>query len=516
MRLIEAWESRDEWNSDYLIPSYNRNAVKRNTAASPIWLHFGAGNIARSLIGAAMDKLLMLGVSDKGIIVAEAFDKEIITRAYEPYDCLSLLVTLKADGNIGKRVIGSITQAVTVTDQLEELFCKPSLQIVSFTITEKGYSGSLMRLIADLCLQRYRQGAAPLALLSLDNCAHNGELLSKAILVHAKDLVKEGRAGEDYLKYLQDETKVTFPWSMIDKITPRPDASVKDLLQEEGFEDTQLIVTINNTYTAPYVNAEEAEYLVIEDCFPNGRPKLEAAGILFTDRATVDNTEKMKVGTCLNPLHTALAIFGCLLGYETIHSEMKDPQLSKLVYNLGYQEGLPVAVDPGILNPEAFLRDVLTRRLVNVYLPDSPQRIATDTSQKLPIRFGQTLKEYQERSDLDITTLTVIPLVIAGWLRYLMGVKDNGDTFEISPDPRGKELSEYLKGIHLGSVPVDFTGVDRILQDRTIFVVDLFACGLAAKIEDMFRQMIAGPGAVRETLMKYCDFELTRGAVSDV
>lgn len=79
---------------------------------------------------------------------------------------------------------------------------------------------------------------------------------------------------------------------MIDKITPRPDEKVKEMLEKDGFEDTDLIITSRNTYTAPFVNSEETGYLVIEDNFPNGRPPLEKAGIVFTDRETVDKVEK--------------------------------------------------------------------------------------------------------------------------------------------------------------------------------------------------------------------------------
>ena len=106
--------------------------------------------------------------------------------------------------------------------------------------------------------------------------------------------------------------------------------------------------TAKNTYIAPFINAEAAEYLVVEDKFPNGRMPLEEAGVIFTDRETVNKVEKMKVGTCLNPLHTALAVFGCLLGYELIADEMKDEELRRLVEKIGYDEGLPVVVDPGV------------------------------------------------------------------------------------------------------------------------------------------------------------------------
>lgn len=112
----------------------------------------------------------------------------------------------------------------------------------------------------------------------------------------------------------------------------------------------------------------------------------------MTDRDTVDKADTMKVTTCLNPLHTALSIFGCLLGYESIATEMEDPDLLTLVQQIGYKEGLPVVVNPEIINPKMFIDEVILKRLPNKYIPDTPQRIATDTSQKIAIRFGETIK----------------------------------------------------------------------------------------------------------------------------
>ena len=88
------------------------------------------------------------------------------------------------------------------------------------------------------------------------------------------------------------------------------------------------VETSKHTFIAPFVNAEGPQYLVVEDRFPNGRPALEKAGVYMTDRDTVNQTERMKVTTCLNPLHTALAVYGCLLGYRKIADEMKDPELT--------------------------------------------------------------------------------------------------------------------------------------------------------------------------------------------
>ena len=201
---------------------------------------------------------------------------------------------------------------------------------------------------------------------------------------------------------------------MIDKITPRPDASVEKILLDDGVEELEPVITSKNTYVAPFVNAEETEYLVIEDDFPNGRPDLTKGGLMFTDRETVDKVEKMKVCTCLNPLHTCLAVYGCILGYQKISDEMNDAELKKLVETVGYVEGLPVVVNPGILDPKAFIDTVLQVRVPNPFMPDTPQRIATDTSQKLAIRFGETIKAYAESDELDVASLKLIPLVFAG------------------------------------------------------------------------------------------------------
>ena len=223
----------------------------------------------------------------------------------------------------------------------------------------------------------------------------------------------------------------------------------------------------------------------------------------MTDRDTVNNTEKMKVTTCLNPLHTCLAVYGCMLGYELIADEMKDPQLKELITKVGYVEGLPVVVDPKILSPKAFIDDVMQKRLPNPFVPDTPQRIAADTSQKVGIRFGETIKSYIAREDLNVTDLTYVPLAIAGWLRYLLALDDNGNPFTCTPDPMLETLQAQLAGVELGN-PASAAGkLEAILSNDTLFGTDLVACGLSGKIESMFTDMLAGPGAVRATLVKY-------------
>jgi fructuronate reductase len=134
-------------------------------------------------------------------------------------------------------------------------------------------------------------------------------------------------------------------------------------------------------------------------------------------------------------------------------------------------------------------------------MPDAPQRIATDTSQKLPIRFGETLKAYAARG-LDNSSLVLIPLVLAGYARYLRGLDDNGVAFEQSPDPLLAELSAIVGGLSLGG-DNDWSCLKELYKRSDVFGVDLYEIGLGERIEAMAKELFAGTGAVRKTLQKY-------------
>ena len=226
---------------------------------------------------------------------------------------------------------------------------------------------------------------------------------------------------------------------------------------------------------------------------------MEDAGVYFTDRETVNKAERMKVTACLNPLHTALAVAGCLLGYASVASEMENPLLRALVEKIGYVEALPVVANPGIFNPRDFLREALSR-ISNPFIGDTPQRIATDTSQKVPIRYGEVIKTYMERPDKDAKSLTGIPLVLAAWFRYLLGVDDKLRPMELSRDPMLKELQQGLEGVRAGA-PESYKGQLRpFLKNPASFAVDLFEAGLGEKVEGFFVKMLAGEDAVARTL----------------
>lgn len=485
------------------LPHFDIAAMREKTAAAPEWVHFGSGNIFRGFIGSIAQSLLNAGLTETGIVAVETFDFDIIDMIYKPFDNLALNVLLGKEPGIKAEVLAGVADSVKA-DEVEKpkaIFANPSLKMLSYTITEKGYApveGGAMSLTADLLYHRYTNGAYPMAVVSMDNCSHNGEKLKNAVVAIANKRVADGLADEGFLDYL--ENTVSFPWSMIDKITPRPSDSVEQELSGIGVEDMKPIITSKGTYIAPFVNAEIPQYLVVEDDFPNGRPPLEKAGVYMTTRETVNKAETMKVTTCLNPLHTALAVYGCMLGYNRICDEMQDADLVRLVKGIA-SEGMKVVVDPEIIDPRAFADEVINDRLPNPNIPDMPQRIATDTSQKVGIRYGETIKSYMKSEVLDTAELKAVPAAIAGWLRYLLGVDDEGNAFEKSADPLADKLAALVDGIKLGDVASTDGKLKPLLSDSDIFGADLYEAGLGEKIEQYFKAMLKGTGAVREFLI---------------
>ena len=202
----------DAWkNAEVSLPEFNIDDMRKATQAAPEWLHFGAGNIFRGFIAVLQQRLLNAGFAKTGIIASDTFDYEIIDKIYAPHDDLSLLVLMKADGTLEKEIVASVAEAVHANssdaaawERMKTVFRSPSLKMVSFTITEKGYSitnidGSInktasadmqagpahpvhaMSVVTALAYERFCNGAAPIAFVSMDNCSHNGEKLSSSV-----------------------------------------------------------------------------------------------------------------------------------------------------------------------------------------------------------------------------------------------------------------------------------------------------------------------------------------------
>lgn len=532
---LEGIKNREAWEkAGITLPGYDVEKVSEKARKEPEWVHFGIGNIFRIFIGGIADGLLEEGVLDRGITCVETFDYDVVDKIYDPYDNLGLSVILHGDGVREYKVLGSLAEAVKAQssdseqwNRLKEIFRSTSLQMVSFTITEKGYAlqkadgtwlpyvkadiengperaNGAMAVLVAMLFERYQAGKYPLALVSMDNYSRNGEKLRESVLTMAEEWQKKGFVDADFLAYVSDEQTVAFPWTMIDKITPRPSEQIAADLEKLGVENMQPVITGKKTYIAPFVNAEKPQYLVIEDSFPNGRPALEKGfGVYLADRNTVNLSERMKVTVCLNPVHSATGPLGVVLGYDLFaHMLNTNEDMMKMARMVAYDEGLPVVEDPGILSPQAFVDELFNDRFPNEYLGDTNLRLAVDVSQMVGIRFGETIKAHVAKYG-NASRLTAIPLGIAGWLRYMLAVDDEGRDYELAPDPMNEELQEQLGDIVVGKPETLKDQLKPVLSNERLFFTDLYKAGVGEKVEEMFREMIAGKGAVKATLHKY-------------
>ena len=521
-----AWQA-----SGVQLPGFDIEAMIEKTTAAPRWIHLAPSNLYRGMIAPIQQELLESGAADYGMIAVETHDRQVIDRIYAPHDNLSIRAVMHPDGGNDLMAVANIADALfaNANDSPEDwertldYFSQDSLQMASITCTEKGYDINnslaegdrvngpaapehIMAKVAAFAYHRYKNGGAPVAFVSMDNCSENGRKFSSAVMAFAEEWANRGWVTSHFLQYIKSE--VSFPWTMIDRITPRPAQNVKEMLEEKGIEGMDIVTTEKGTVIAPFVNTEHVSYLIIQDDFPNGRPPLEKAGVIFCHSPEdVAGYERMKVGACLNPIQTTLCIFGCLLNHEHIYDAIADPLLKELVYRQSYDESLPVVVHPGQIEPEEFLREVLEERLPNPNIPDTPARIITDTSQKVGVRYGDAIIAHGDNAK----ELKYIPLAIAGWCRYLMGIDDDGREMNYNPtaDPPWnkwstdhllEQLTRHVSDIQLGR-PENAAGkLKPIVSDEKLFGVDLYQVGLGSKIEDYFKQMIAGVGAVKATL----------------
>ena len=528
IRNKKAWEE-----AGFILPSYDVDEVQKRTKEAPQWVHIGIGNIFRVFLGGLVDGLLNKGMMDRGLTCVETYDYDVVDKVYRPFDNLGISVILNPDGTRENRVIGSMAESVKAQctnesewNRLKEIFRAPSLQMVSFTITEKGYAlkstegewfgyvlkdvaggpdqaTGAMGVVTGMLYQRFLAGGFPLALVSMDNCAQNGKLLKGSVVTMANAWLEKGFVTKEFIDWVSDESQVAFNSTMIDKITPRPSESIAADLEKMGAEDMMPVITGKRTYIGPFVNAERPQYLVIEDRFPGGRPALEDGfGVYMGDFDTVCKAERMKVTVCLNPGHTAVGPMGVVLGWDLFANMLlEEPVTMKWAKTVIYGEGMPVVPNPGILSPKAFTDEVF-ERFTNLYLGDTCIRLAADASMGLAVRFGETIKSYVAK-DGSASKLVAIPLGIASFFRYMKAVDDMGKDYELAPDPYADEIHEALKDVVIGK-PETYKGQLRpYLSNDVLFGIDLYKAGLGEKIEGMFVELISGYGVCLNVIKKY-------------
>ncbi|MCC8909098.1 mannitol dehydrogenase family protein [Curtobacterium sp. GD1] len=296
--------------------------------------------------------------------------------ALDAQGCRYTLVTRAASGDDAE-VVDTIVAAHPGSDSStwRHVVASPAITVVTLTVTEQGYrSGSDVpaRLVEGLEARR-AAGSGRIALVSLDNLTHNGDVLRDAVTSAVSD-----PALRDWV-----DANVSFPSSMVDRITPATtDDDVAALAELPGALDGDRV---------PVVTEPFAEW-VLEDGFAGiDRPAWETAGVRIVDDVTPYEQRKLWL---LNGSHSLLAYLGLQLGHETVAAAMGDPVCRAAVEQLWDEAALELPL------PEAEVaaaRDALVDRFANPRIRHTLRQIAAGGSEKLPVRVVDVLRHRLDR-----------------------------------------------------------------------------------------------------------------------
>ena len=440
------------------VPAYDRRRASAGIA------HIGVGGFHRAHQAVYADQLLQDGENDEwgycgiGLLPQDASMHE----ALSPQDWLYTVLERGASGNEA-RVVGSLLNYLYAPGNMEAVLTKlasPETRIVSLTITEGGYyineaSGEFNDAHPDIVRdlqnpedprcsfgvllealdRRRRKGIAPFTVMSCDNLQHNGSLTRKMLVAFAE------RRDPLLSKWVKDHG--AFPNSMVDRITPATTDEDRTLLRKEfGIQDNWPVV------------AEPFMQWVIEDEFPGGRPKWEAAGAQMT--TDVLPYEKIKL-RLLNAGHQAICYIGMLLGYRYSHEAMQDARIHALLIKMMDTEVTPLLKAPEGIDLAAYKKSLIDR-FSNPAIGDQLPRIGTEGSARIP-KF--VLPSIAEGIGVGLP-VRLLSFTVAAWFRYLGGTDDIGRKISIA-DPMAEELQQ--KARLGGSDAGELLGIQSLFGD---------------------------------------------------
>jgi mannitol 2-dehydrogenase len=409
-------------------PTYDRTQVRTGV------VHIGVGGFHRAHEAAYLDQLmnegkaLDWGVSGVGLLAQDRRMQEVMTAQ----DCLYTLVVKHPDGSLHPRVVGSIVQYLFAPDDPEavlELMADPGTRIVSLTVTEGGYlvhpvtgdfdaddpaiqkdlrpgstPSTAVGFITEALSRRRQRDLSPFTVVSCDNIPGNGEVAHKMISAFAR--LKDPELA-DWL-----DSKVSFPNSMVDRITPVTTEADRALLAEQfGVEDAWPVV------------CEPFTQWALEDNFSNGCPPLEDVGVQMVK--DVEPYELMKL-RLLNGSHQAMCYLGYLAGYRYAHEVCQDPLFTKFLLGYMDQEATPtLAPVPGV-DLEQY-KHQLIERFANPEIRDTLARLCAESSDRIPKWLLPVIRE-QLATGGEIGRSA---LVVASWARYAEGQDEQGQPIEV-------------------------------------------------------------------------------------
>lgn len=364
----------------------------------------------------------------------------------------------------------------------------PEVEIVSLTVTEKGYchepsTGRLNRDHPDIRfdLENPLPKSAPGFLVRALQARHAADLPAFTVLC-CDNLPENGHVVRGVVLELAEaidpalaawiNAEGAFPSTMVDRIVPATSAADLDRLETlTGMRDE-----------APVMH-EPFRQWVVEDRFAGSRPDLGAVGVQIVKDVTPFEHMKLRM---LNGTHSSLAYLGYLAGHETIADTVADPAFSGYVKALWQREIIPSLTPP----PGTDLRDyaaALHDRYANPAIRHRTWQIAMDGSQKLPQRILATIAEGRA-AGRQVPGLT---LAVAAWMRYVSGKDETGKLIEVK-DPLASRLAGFWREDPAGTVR-EFMSLEEVfpaaLRQDAGFTEDLTAA-FAGLIADGARAMV--------------------------
>lgn len=431
------------------LPTYDRSRL------TPSIVHIGVGGFHRAHQGVYLDELARTGDTGWGEI-GVGLRSPRMRDALVRQDLLYTVVERNATRDRA-RVVGSMVRYLYGPDDPEAVvraLADERTRVVTLTITGDGYkadeAGVFGYLVAALD-QRRLAGLPPFTVLSCDNLPDNGPAARAATLAEVGD--------PELARWIGD--KVSFPSSMVDRITPQTDDAARGFVADRfALGDRSPVIT------------EGFSQWVIEDDFCNGRPPLERVGVQF-----VDDVEPYKIlkTRLLNASHSALGYVGTLAGYRTTSDAMGNPAIRDYIAGLMARDIAPLLPAVPGFDLDAY-QATLLERFANPRVNDDLARLCGRGSTKMPAYLLPSLATARASRRPG----TLLAVAVAAWYRYLRGVDADGRTIEIR-DARADELRPLACGPRNDPRP--------LLRERSIFGSLGEDAQLAAVVEDVAETM---------------------------
>jgi mannitol 2-dehydrogenase len=422
------------------VPNYARADL------SPGIVHIGVGNFHRAHMAVYLHRLFEKGHDhDWALIGGGVKHYDAAMRAkLAPQDWLTTIIELDPKGRSAIVTGAMIDFTDTTPDALIKTLMRPEIRIVSLTITEGGYfvdaltggfdvnhaeisvdaaapnaPQTVFGVLIKALTARRDLGLAPFTILSCDNLPENGHVTEASVLgLAALQDKHHGTADAAWIK-----ANVAFPNSMVDCITPAT-----------GPREIAFAAEHFGVADAAPVTCEPFRQWVLEDKFPQGRPRFELVGAEFVKDVAPYELMKLRI---LNAGHAIIAYPSGLLGIHYVHDAMANPLIAKFLGWLLHKELMPtVPAIPGV-DFETYYEKIV-ERFSNAEVGDTIPRLCLDGSNRQP-KFVLPAVHDRLRDGLPVDGLA---LEVALWCRFCAGIDEDGQAINV-PDNAAAQLTDH-------------------------------------------------------------------------